>query len=155
MVYKIPRYDQYPIMGADMNLQDEIIKRIHNLTDQQQEKILKILTIWQKGKQRDYQRLKTSTDVGILVGDKLIQTRTIDVSASGIYIKAYKKFEVNRSLRVVFSVPGHKKPFKLQGTIVRVETDGMAIKFENITPYFQKILDDVIWEKGEPENTPL
>lgn len=137
-----------------MKLQDEIIKRVRNLTVQQQEKILKILETWQKGRQREYQRLKTRSDVDVLVGDKLIQTRTIDISASGIYIKANERFEINKSVRIVFSVPGHTKPFKLQGIIVRVEAKGMAIKFENATPYFQKILDDVIWGKDEPENKP-
>jgi PilZ domain len=142
-------------MEAEMKLQEEIIKRVRNLTDQQQEKILKILTIWQKGKQRDYQRLKTNADVDVLVGDRLIQTRTNDISASGIYIKASEKFELNRSVRIVFSIPGHNKPFKLQGIIIRVDVNGIAIKFENITPYFMNILDDVIWDRGNTEDKSL
>jgi len=152
---RLGMYDQYPIMEFDMKFQDEIIKRVRNLTERQQEKILKILTVWQKGKQRNYPRLKTNADVDVLVGDKLIQTRTADISASGIYIKAQERFEINRSVRIVFSVPGQNKPLKLQGTIVRVEANGMAIKFENITPYFMKILDDMIWDNGEPEDKPL
>lgn len=138
-----------------MKLQDEIIKRVRNLTVQQQEKILKILEKWQKGRQRECQRLKTNTAVDLLVGEKLIQTRTIDISASGMYIKANEKFEINKSVRVVFNVPGHGKPFKLQGVIVRADDHGIAIKFENITPYFQEILDDVIWGNDNPEDKPL
>jgi hypothetical protein len=30
--------------------------------------------------------------------------------------------------------------------IVRVEENGIAVKFENITPYFKKIFDNIIWE---------
>jgi len=129
-----------------MKMLDEIIKRVRNLTDNQQKEILQILKTWQTGKQREYQRLETRADIDVLVGDRIIQTDAKDISASGIYINTSGKFETDRSVRVVFSVPGYDKPFKLQGKIVRVEQNGMAIKFENITPYFKEILDDVIWE---------
>ena len=131
---------------TDMKMLDEIIKRVRNLTDNQQKEILQILKTWQTGKQRECQRLETRADIDVLVGDRIIQTDAKDISASGIYINTSGKFETDRSVRVVFSVPGYDKPFKLQGKIVRVEQNGMAIKFENITPYFKEILDDVIWE---------
>ena len=131
---------------TDMKMLDEIIKRVRNLSDNQQKEIVQILKTWQTGKQREYQRLETRADIDVLVGDRIIQTDAKDISASGIYINTSGKFETDRSVRVVFSVPGYDKPFKLQGKIVRVEQNGMAIKFENITPYFKEILDDVIWE---------
>lgn len=139
------------MMDADMKLQDEIIKRVRNLTKEQQEEILEILKTWQTGKQREYQRLPAKADIDVLVGERIIQTQTADISATGIFITATGKFEDHKSVRVVFSVPGYNKPFKLQGSIVRVEETGIAIKFENITPYFKKILDDVIWEHNDPE----
>ncbi|NOX34372.1 MAG: hypothetical protein GXP56_11675 [Deltaproteobacteria bacterium] len=135
-----------------MKMLDEIIKRVRNLTPDQQEEILETLKAWQTGKEREYQRLKTRTDVDVVVGDRIIQTDTNDISASGIYINTSGKFETNKSVRVVFSVPGIDKPFKLQGMIVRVEQNGMAIKFENITPYFKQILDDVIWENKNTDS---
>lgn len=138
-------------MKTHTNMLDEIIKRVRNLTDDQQKEILKIIKTWQTGKQRDYQRLNTKTDVDMVVGDRVIQTDTQDISASGIFINASGKFETNKDVRVVFSVPGKDTPFKLQGKIVRVEQNGIAIKFKSITPYFKKILDDVIWENKKSE----
>ncbi len=135
-----------------MDMLEEIIKRVKNLTDDQQEEVLEILKSWQQGKQREYQRKAARSDIDVVVGDKVIQTDTRDISASGIYINTSGKFEASKSVRVVFSVPGYDKPFKLTGMIVRVEQDGMAIKFENITPYFKKILDDVIWENEQKKD---
>jgi len=135
-----------------MKLQDEIIKRVHNLTKEQQEEILAILKTWQTGKQREYQRLQTKADIDVLVGEKIIQIRTADISASGLFINASGKFEPHKSVRVVFTLPEYNKPFKLQGSIVRVEENGFAIKFENITPYFKKLLDDLIWGNHDPGN---
>ena len=130
-----------------MKMLDEIIKRVRNLTQDQQKEILETLETWQAGKQRDYQRLETKVDIAVVVGDRVIQTDTKDISAGGIYINTSGKFETDKSVRIVFSIPGYDKPFKLQGMIVRAEQNGVAIKFENITPYFKKILDDVIWKK--------
>ncbi len=134
-----------------MKLQDEIIKRVRNLTREQQEEVLEVLKTMQTGKQREYQRLKSKADIDVLVGDRIVQTQTMDISAGGLFINVSGKFETNKSVRVVFTVPGYHKPFKLQGGIVRVEDNGIAIKFENITPYFKKILDDVIWENNDPD----
>ena len=140
------------MVETDMKMLDEIIKRVRNLTHDQQKEMLEILKGLQAGKQRDYQRLESKTNIDVVVGDRVIQTDARDISASGIYINTSGKFEINKSVRVVFSVPGIDKPFKLQGMIVRVEQDGLAIKFKNITPYFKKILDDIIWESNNPDD---
>ena len=133
-------------MEADMKMLDEIIKRVGNLTEDQQKEILAILRDWQSGKQREYQRSKSQVGIDVVVGDRVIQTDSRDISASGVFIHTSGKFEPNKSVRIVFSVPGSEKPFKLSGLIVRAEESGMAIEFENITPYFKKILDDAIWK---------
>ncbi|MCM2285548.1 MAG: PilZ domain-containing protein [Desulfobacula sp.] len=138
-------------MKTDRILQDEIIKRVGNLSREQQEEILGILKSWQTGRQREYQRLQTKADIDVVVGDRVIRTRTADISAGGLFIQASGKFEPQKSVRVVFTLPGSPKPFKLQGSISRVEETGIAIQFENITPYFKEILDDVIWENKDPE----
>jgi len=131
---------------------DEIIKRVRNLTHDQQKEILEILNTWQVGKQREYQRLKAKSEIDVVVDNKVIQTDTCDISASGLYINTTGKFETDKNVRIVFSVPGVDKSFKLQGTIVRVEENGIAIEFENITPYFKGILDTIIWENKSRKN---
>jgi len=132
-------------MGINMKILDEIIKRVRNLKSEQQEEILAILKTLQSGKQRDYPRLDTNVDIDVVIGDRVIQTDAKDISAGGIYINTSGKFEANKNVRVVFTIPGSDKPFKLEGMIVRVEQNGIAIKFSNITPYFKKMLDDIIW----------
>ena len=134
-----------------MEMLDEIIKRVRNLDSDQQEEILEILKTKQAGRQRDYPRLDTNVDIDVVVGDRVIQTDAKDISAGGIFINTSGKFKSNEKVRVVFSVPGIDKPFKLEGMIVRVEQNGMAIKFEKITPYFKKMLDEMIWNNKNPD----
>ncbi len=128
-----------------MKIEEEIIKRVRNLTQEQQEEVLEMLRTWQSGKQREYQRLETRANIDVVIGDTLIQSDSRDISASGLFVNTSGTFETDKDVRVVFSIPGVEKPFKLQGSVVRAEHTGVAIKFENLTPYFKKILDDVIW----------
>lgn len=129
-----------------MKMLDEILKRVKNLTPEQQEKILDILKGWQQGKQREYQRRNITAAVDVAVANRVIQTDVQDISAGGIFINSAGKFEINERVRVVFTVPGHGRPFKLNGKIVRVAQHGMAIEFEGISPYFKTILNDAIWK---------
>ena len=129
-----------------MNKLDEIIERVRNLAPELQDELLVMLKEWQLGKKREFQRLSTNTEVDVAVSDRVIQTDIRDISASGAFINASGKFAPDQDVRVVFTIPGFEKPFKLQGKIVRVEANGIAIKFEDITPYFKTILDDAIWK---------
>jgi hypothetical protein len=133
-------------MDTNMKKLDEIIKRVRTLTDDLQEELLVILRGWQDGKQREYKRFQTDSDIDVVIDDKVIQTSTDNISASGVFVKASSQIELNKGARVVFNVPGHDKPFKLQGKIARIEDGGFAINFENVSPYFKKILDDILQE---------
>ena len=129
-----------------MKMLDEVIKRVKNLPEEQLEEFLDILKEWQQGKEREFKRFNIKTDVDVAGAKRVVQTDMRDISASGIYINTSGKFETDERVRVVFTVPGFDKPFKLQGKIIRVEQHGMAIKFEDITPYFKTILEDAIWK---------
>ena len=126
---------------------DEIIKRVHNLTPEQQKNVLEYLKSIQASGQRGYPRRGTRIDIDAVVGDKLIKSDTYDISASGMFINTEWKFDLDTGIRVVFLLPGQNRPFKLQGRITRVEQSGVAIQFEEVSPYFQKILDGVVWKK--------
>ena len=136
-----------------MEIVDDIIKRVKNLTVKQQNEILDILKDWQTGKQREYQRLSRPLEIDVLIGDRVVQTDVRDISASGVYIKTRRQIKAEKDVRVVFSVPGTAKPFKLEGRVVRSDPGGLAVEFIQITPYFKKILDDAIWSGSQKKPT--
>ena len=124
----------------------EIIKRVNNLTVDQQKNVLEYLNSLPTDGERGYSRKTIPIDVDAVVGDKVIQTDSRDISASGIYINVSGSFKSDKGVKVVFSIPGQKTPFKLAGKIVRIEPTGMAISFEELSPYLKKMLDDMIWK---------
>lgn len=126
---------------------DEIIKRVRNLTHKQQKGILKYLDALPKDGQRGYSRLPAKFGIDAVIDkDTIVQSDTRDISASGVYIKTDMKFEIGKSARVVFSIPGHDIPLKLNGEITRIETGGMAIRFDGVNSYLKEILDEAIWK---------
>lgn len=133
-----------------MDIKNEIMQRVELLTSGQQEEMLSILKEWQQEKKREFQRLKTKSQVDVASDRRVVQTDMRDISASGVYIKTSGNFEMKEIVKIVFTIPGYDKPFKLTGTIVRVEDNGIAIRFDEITPYFKKILDEAIC-KNLPE----
>ncbi|MFH2092947.1 MAG: PilZ domain-containing protein [Pseudomonadota bacterium] len=127
-----------------MNTVEEINKRVKDLPVKLQEVLLKIILSWQTGKKRDYKRFSTPTEIDILVGDRVLQTNMKNISASGVFIKTPKMIDVKKDVRVVFSLPGSERPFKLEGVVVRSTPDGLAVEFKKVTSYFKCILDEAI-----------
>ncbi len=134
-------------MEQSSNLLDRVLRKIKRMPDAQLEELYDILDSWDKGENREYQRMQTNTPVDVVVEGRYFQTHSKDISAGGVFINASGSFQVNHEVRLVFSFPGQERPFKLGGKIVRVEKGGIAIEFDKISPYFKKILDEAIWEK--------
>ncbi len=128
---------------------NEIIKRVHNLTVPQQKELLDYLDSLQNYSLRGYPRKKAAVAVDAVVGNRVLQTHSIDISASGIYIQASGKFQVDADARVLFSIPGAKTPFKFGGKIIRVDQEGISIKFEGLNAYMKETLDKLIWKGSE------
>lgn len=127
----------------------KIIKRLRELTYEQRQDVLEMIKDWPEGKSREFKRLQTSAEVDVLIEDRVIQTHAKDVSAGGIFINAQGNFKTDKDVRIVFTVPGHNKPFKLKGTIIRVQEDGIAIQFNETSPFFKDFLDQTIWKEDE------
>jgi hypothetical protein len=125
-----------------MNISDEIIKRVHNLTLDQQKDLLDHLKDLQKGQQREYPRLPDKMNIDAVVDDKVIQSYTRDISACGVYINTAGTVEKGKDAMVVFTIPDADITLKLKGTVVRVEENGIAIKFEKMSTYSKKMINE-------------
>ena len=132
-----------------MEIIDEIVKRVRDLNPDKQKKLLKILRRLQECQKRDYQRLNKRIEVDAAVGNRVLQTETKDIGAGGMYITTSGEFEIGKPVGLVFTILGPNPTFKLKGTIVRVEPDGIAIKFEKMSPISKKYLNDLLWESAD------
>ena len=125
---------------------DEIFNRIAKLNEAQQKAVLdfvKNLTDQEDAdleNERSHPRTSVKFEVDVLIDDKLIKTNTQDISASGVFIGAKAKVEKGLPAKVVLTIPGQRTPFKLNGSVVRAESDGFAIWFGDMAPYARRAL---------------
>ena len=121
---------------------DQITEKARALTKSQQEDVLNyIQSLYDP---REYNRSPQRLEIDAVVGDRIIQSDTRDISAGGVFINTNAPLEPGSAARVVFSIPGQEKPFKLHSKIVRTEEEGVAIQFDKMAAYSRQTLDDVL-----------
>lgn len=126
---------------------NEIIKRVHNLSIDQQKDVLHFLKLFSHNEERRYARKKARLSIDAVAAGRLIQADTENISAGGVYISVTGQFKLGERARIVFQVPDHHMPFKIKGELVRVESNGIAIRFRGLSPYFEQILNEAIWNE--------
>ena len=107
-----------------------ILERINGLSEEKIRQLLKELEERQNKEQRKYSRKDFLTITDYNVGDRYYRDFIQDISASGVFIKTSQKFSVGQPILMSFMSPDNQKPFRINGKIVRVHTDGVGIKFK-------------------------
>lgn len=84
-----------------------------------------------------------------MVGNRVIRSDTRDISAGGAFFNTNAPLDPGSAARVVFSIPGQERPFKLHSKIVRSGEGGVAIQFDEMAAFSRQALDEVLSESGD------
>lgn len=118
----------------------------------------------QKKERRRYPRIKDKDIFVQLTGEGFDAiTKSLDVSASGIYCKVTERIPLMSRLQIVLSIPDQKKPstpvtLNIEGVVVRehpvmkegrVEHYDVAIFFNSLMPKEREMLIRYINQKTE------
>lgn len=136
-------------------LSEEIYLQVKELPKNLQSELLNTIRAWQNGKNRKFQRKKITSEIDVLINNHVIQTNMIDISANGVLMQTREHIEADKNVKMVFSLPGIEKPFKLEGRVVRSTENGVAVRFNEISPYFTSILNEAIWGEQDSETADL
>ena len=128
--------------SKDRALLDEIMSEVRFLTEDLQKDILDYIKNIKEP--RSYPRVDKPIEMDVLIGDKVIQSNAKNLSASGVFIKSGMNPDVGTPAKIVFSLPGQKMPFKLNGTVVRTDNGGIGLSFSEMTFYAREHLDNLI-----------
>lgn len=134
--------------SKDDALLDEIMSEVRSLNEDLQKDILAHIRHIKDS--RSYPRVKKPIEVDVLIGDRVIQSTAGNLSAAGVLIKSRMNPDLGVPAKVVFSLPGQARPFKLTGTVVRTDSGGIGLYFSEMTPYARKHLDTLL--RGIPES---
>ena len=130
--------------SKDKFLLDEIMSEARSLAEDLQKDILDYIRNMREP--RSYPRISKTIEVDVLIGDKIIQSNAKDISASGVFIRSGIKPEIGTTAKVVFSLPGQSRPFKLSANVVRTESGGIGLCFSEMTSYARQTLDKLLQE---------
>ena len=70
-----------------------------------------------------------------VVGDRLHKNYVKDISEGGVFIEAKGEFTVGDKIVQSLSMFDEQILFKFNGEIVRIDNEGVGVKFTNLTPY--------------------
>ena len=126
---------------------NKITEKARTLTENQQKDVLRyIQSLYDP---REYARSFQRVEIDAVIGDMVIQSDTRDISAGGAFVNTNAILEPGSAARVVFSIPGQNRPFKLNSKVVRTEEEGVAFQFNKMANYSRQILAKVLSGSGE------
>jgi transcriptional regulator of heat shock response len=134
-------------MADPKHTHEEIINLVRNIPAEKLPELYDLLQGFLQGQKRDYARKQLSGEVDLVIQDRVYKQQMENISASGVFVRMKGKFETGAKVRFVLNLPETKNTLKLTGHITRVADDGIAIRFDNTTPYFQSFLNEQIWKE--------
>jgi signal recognition particle subunit SEC65 len=88
---------------------------------------------------RNYPRKPTKIEANIIVWDSTLSKTSThkisfkesiqNISDGGVFIETAYPFRINKRLSLIFSLPGVKDSISIKGKIVRVDHQGIGVKF--------------------------
>ena len=112
---------------------DRILEIISDMSETHRRKLLKSLEKWQQskfGEKRKYPRKQTFIWAECSVNRRALNDFIQNLSVGGLFIETQIPFFVGEALSMTFSLPDVEDPIKITGKIVRVDTRGIAVQFD-------------------------
>lgn len=107
-----------------------IFKEINRMSDAEIQQFYQEFQERQHGKLRKHDRKDFFMIVDYNVNDQYHRDVIQDISESGVFIKTSQMFSSGQEIQMTFMSPDYQRPFKIKGEIVRVQTDGVGVKFK-------------------------
>ena len=114
---------------------NNILTIIPTLSFIQMQNLLKILEKWQQSKfdeKRKYPRKKTFVWTECSADTRFFTDFIQNLSASGLFIETQFPFFVGEKLSMTFSFPATDDPIKITGKIVRIDSNGIGVQFDEL-----------------------
>ncbi len=91
---------------------------------------------------REYPRLSCYLMVDFASGGKAYRSCIRDISASGVFIETADTFHPGQELALCFTLTESDEmlPFKINGQVTRIYSDGIGVRYEDVTDYQRAII---------------
>jgi type IV pilus assembly protein PilZ len=132
----------------NQELTERLIQAVKKLTPQRKKMLEELLSEWERLDYREDSRIACFLPVDYSTTDRVYQDFINNLSNGGVFIETAAPLKKGQSVSLIFTVPNLQKSFKVTGSIVRTEQDGIAVKFsERLTPYQKELIHSAIRSK--------
>lgn len=107
-----------------------IYQIINSMSEDQLRILLKELEEGQNRERRQHDRKDFFRIVDYNVEDRYFRDFIQNISEEGVFIQTFQTFSTGQTIQMTFMSPDDQKPFKINGEIIRVHTDGVGVKFK-------------------------
>jgi Tfp pilus assembly protein PilZ len=132
----------------DNELTDRLIQAVKRLSPQRKKMLDELLREWERLDYREDSRIPCFLPVDYSTTDRVYQDFINNLSNGGVFIETSASLKAGQTIALIFTVPSLQKSFKISGTIVRTEQDGIGVKFnKKLTAYQKELIHSAISPK--------
>ena len=129
----------------EKKLTDRLIEAVTKLSPQRKKMLEELLNEWERLDYREDSRIPCFLPVDYSTTDRVYQDFINNLSNGGVFIETAAALREGQTISLIFTVPSLQKSFKISGTIVRTEQDGIGVKFsKKLTPYQKELIHSAI-----------
>jgi len=97
---------------------------------------------------RRHPRFKLFYPIEYTVGNRVLKDFIRDISINGVYIHTHSSIPLGKQTTMILSLPDNSVPLKIGGRIVRLESDGIGVKFQKVVTELQNLQPQFISSEG-------
>ena len=116
-----------------------IFEIIDDMSDTEMRQLLKDLEKWRKSKNEKRKYPRRSTLINITYSSdqrRIFEDFVRNISAAGLFIETNLLSELGQKLTMTFFHPGSGDPIKVLGKVIRVDSQGIGVKFNKLLSDF-------------------
>ena len=117
---------------------------IDTMPEDEMRQLLKYLEDRKITDRRKYSRKDFFRIIDYVVEDRYYRDFIHDISETGLFIETSQKFSVGEKILMTFASPDNQKPFKINGEIARVNTEGIGVKYKIESQVQQLVLKSFV-----------
>jgi len=112
-----------------------IFEIIDDMSNTEMRQLLKDLEKWRKSKNEKRKYSRRSTLINITYSSdqrRIFEDFVRNISAAGLFIETNLLSELGQKLTMTFSHPDSGDPIKVLGKVIRVDSEGIGVKFDKL-----------------------
>ena len=123
---------------------NELFQIASDLTEEQQMELLLHAEDLMTRDKRCSLRKSCDIRINYATNNRVYTNRISNISRRGLFIDTREPFAEGDDIITTFRLDGFDKPLKIKGTVVNSTPKGVGVKFNNLSPYIEEMIDILV-----------